>query len=216
MESRTAPPVPYRMMVEPLPEGPLDLDAFVPGEGPLELDIGFGRGRSLLVRAEAQPTHRVLGVECKAKWAYKVEEKRARLGLDNAKALCADVRDILKRGGPDGCLTRAFVHFPDPWWKQRHQKRMVVTDTLLDALARLLAVGGELFVQTDVEDRGHDYHAVIAAHPGFVPAGDGDGYWLAENPFEGRSNREMRAEEDGLPVFRMLARRVVSDPAVGG
>lgn len=203
----TPPPVRYEEKVEPLPEGPIDLSAMIAGDGPLELDIGFGRGRSFLERARACPDHRVIGVEIKAKWAFLVEARRAREGLVNAKAWRADVRDLLARAVPDGCLSRVFVHFPDPWWKKRHGKRRVVSDSLLDALARLIAPGGELYVQTDVEERAADYEALLAAHPGFAPARD-DGFRIDENPFGARSNREVRAEEDGLPVYRVLAKRV--------
>ncbi len=203
----TPPPSRYEEMAPSPPEGDVDLGALVPGEGPLELDIGFGRGRSFLERARVCPDHRVIGVELKAKWAFKVEERRRALGLENARALRADIRSLLARSGPDGCLARVFVHFPDPWWKKKHGKRRVVGTELLDDLARLLAPGGELLVQTDVEDRAADYAELLGAHPAFAPA-RGSSFAIDENPFGARSNREVRAEEDGLPIYRLLARRV--------
>ena len=186
------------------PEGPVDLRALIEGDAPLELDIGFGRGRSFLERAKQGRT-RVIGVEIKAKWAHKVEQRRIRLGLDNARAFRADARELLARAGPDGCVTRAFVHFPDPWWKKRHAKRRVVSDAFLETLARLLAPGGELFVQTDVEERADEYEALIAGRGGFEVRR------VDENPFGAESNREARAAEDGLPVYRLLATRVGID-----
>jgi tRNA (guanine-N7-)-methyltransferase len=186
------------------PEGPFDLSEAVEGEGPLELDIGFGRGRSLLERARQAPERRILGVEIKTKWSALVEERRIREGLTNARAVCADVRELLARSGPDGCLARVYVHFPDPWWKKRHRKRRVVGPALLDELARLMAPDGELFVQTDVEDRAADYRAEVEAHPAFALTHPG---FLDSNPYTARSNREVRADEDGLPVYRFVARR---------
>ena len=50
-------------------------------------------------------------------------------------------------------VSRIFVHFPDPWWKKRHHKRLVVGTPLLDEVARVLVPAGEVFVQTDVEER---------------------------------------------------------------
>lgn len=202
----TPPPIRYEEMAPTFEDGPVDLSAIVEGAGPLELDIGFGRGRSLLERASAHPEARVIGVEIKAKWAFKVAERLEERGLANARAFRADARELLRRAGPEGCLARVYVHFPDPWWKKRHGKRRVVTPPLLDDLARLIAAGGELFVQTDVEDRAEGYEALIAEHPAFEPAGEG-GYRIGDNPFGARSNREVRAEEDGLPVYRLLARR---------
>lgn len=195
-------PVRYDALAATVPDGPIDLPGLVPGDGPLELDVGFGRGRSLVERAGGHPEVRVIGIELKAKWAAKVEERRVKLGLGNAKAIRADVRDFLARAGPDGCLARAFVCFPDPWWKKRHAKRRVLSRDLLDDLARLLTVGGELFVQTDVEDRYRAILALLNEHPAFDPR------TIDENPFGARSNREVRADADGLPVYRILAKRV--------
>jgi len=195
----TPPPIRYGAMAPTLPDGPVDLTALIEGDGPLELDVGFGRGRSFLQRARASVS-RVIGVELKAKWAYKVEQRRAREGLEHARAFRADVLDLLDRAGPDGCLRRVFVHFPDPWWKKKHAKRRVVSDDLLDLLARLIEPRGELFVQTDVADRADEYFALIDDHEAF------EARRLEDNPFA-MSNREVRAEADGLPVFRVLATR---------
>lgn len=205
-EARETPgPIDYGRLAPKPPEGELDLDALVPGEGPLELDIGFGRGLSLLRRAESAPDRRLLGIEIKAKWVTKVDRRLRRLELDRVTVWAGDAREILARAGPDGSVARAFVHFPDPWWKKRHQKRRMVSDGLLDALGRLLAAEGELFLQTDVEDRAAAFVEQLRAHPAFELAGEG-GY-LEDNPFGILSNRERRASEDGLPVYRILARR---------
>jgi tRNA (guanine-N7-)-methyltransferase len=86
-------------------------------------------------------------------------------------------------------------------------------DALLDAIVRLLEDGGELFVQTDVEERAVEYETRIAEWPVLVPAGDAPGSArLAESPFVARSPRERRAMEDGLPIHRLLYRRA---PRIG-
>ncbi|HJK90851.1 MAG TPA: tRNA (guanine-N7)-methyltransferase [Polyangiaceae bacterium LLY-WYZ-15_(1-7)] len=191
------------MAPRPPEEGPIDLEAEVRGEGPIELDIGFGRGMSVFTRIEAAPDARVLGIEIKAKWATKVERRRARRELEGVTIWAADARSTLARSGPDGCVARVSVHFPDPWWKKRHTKRRVLQPAFLDTLARLMRPGGELFVQTDVPDR-HDLYVRLAReHEAFEVLDDA----LADNPFGGVSNREKRAIEDGLPIHRLLARR---------
>ena len=201
----TEAPIRYGEMAPRLPEGELDLRTLVPGDGELELDIGFGRGTSIFERAASAPRSRILGLELKAKWVYKVDERLKRAGIAGARVFAADARDVLARSGPPACVARVFVHFPDPWWKKRHAKRRVLGDALLDDLARLLAPGGELFVQTDVEDRAELYRDAIRAHEAFALEGR-DGY-VEANPFGARSNREIRAAADGLPVYRVLARR---------
>lgn len=202
----TPPPIRYREIAPQPAEGAIDLDALVPGSGELEVDVGFGRGTSVLERAAAAPDARIVGIEIKAKWSFKVDERRKRLGLDRVRILCGDAREILARAGPDGAVSRVFVHFPDPWWKKRHRKRRVLGDDILDTFARLLRPGGQLYIQTDVEDRAQDYVALLRAHARFEL--EGEGGFVPENPFGARSNREKRADEDGLPVYRILATRV--------
>lgn len=203
--SRTELPVPYATMApRPPAEGPIDLDALVPGDGPIELDVGFGRGTSVFRRAAASPEARLLALEIKAKWAFKVHERVQRVGLgDRVLVWACDARETLARSGPDGIVSRAFVHFPDPWWKKRHTKRRVLGDDFLATLARLFRPGGELFVQTDVEDRHALYVDFVRTSAEFelVDAA------LDHNPFGSVSNRELRAIEDGLPIHRLLARR---------
>ncbi|MBC7172194.1 MAG: methyltransferase domain-containing protein, partial [Polyangiaceae bacterium] len=128
----TPPPIRYEPIAPRAPEGQFSLLSLLPGDGPLELDVGFGRGLSLYERASASPTSRIIGVEVKAKWAFKVAERIERRGLaGRVKVLCGDIRELLARAEPDACLARAFVHFPDPWWKKRHAHRMVVGEARL-------------------------------------------------------------------------------------
>jgi len=54
-------------MARHAPEGKVLLGSLIPGEGDLELEIGFGRGRFLIERAQAAPTSRVIGIEIKTK-----------------------------------------------------------------------------------------------------------------------------------------------------
>jgi tRNA (guanine-N7-)-methyltransferase len=206
LPKETPPPIRYRALAPGLPEeGAIDLDALVPGEGPLELDIGFGRGASVFERAAAAREARILGIEVKAKHAFVVDERRKKRGLDRVRVFAADARDVLSRAVPEGCLDKVFLHFPDPWWKKRHAKRRVLGAEVLDDLARLVRSGGTVYVQTDVEDRATLYRDLLAAHEAFTLEGD-DGY-IEANPFGARSNREIRAAEDGLPIFRILAHR---------
>ena len=49
--------------------------------------------------------------------------------------------------------------------------------------------------------------ALLRENPAFRLEGDARGL-VAANPYGARSNREARAALDGLPVYRVLARRV--------
>jgi tRNA (guanine-N7-)-methyltransferase len=188
-----------------LPEGErLDVHALASGDW-IELEIGPGRGWFLVERAAAEPRAALVGLEVRRKWASIVDGRLAARGLgERARVFAEDARIALPRLGPDASVRRVFVHFPDPWWKKRHAKRMVVQGDLVDQIARLLEPGGELFVQTDVEDRAAGYEQIVSAHPAFAAAGDAPGSpRLADNPYGARSPRERRAIADGLPVNRL-------------
>jgi tRNA (guanine-N7-)-methyltransferase len=196
----------YLQLAPAAPDGPIELTQLWSDAAgaELELEIGFGRGMFLLERAQAAPASRILGLEIKRKWAYLVAERAKKLGLTNVRVFGADARDVLARLQPDGGLTRLFMHFPDPWWKKRHAKRRLNGPATFDPAARLLRAGGELFIQTDVEDRAAGLLEDLREHGGFELPPEG---YVQENPFQARSNREKRAIEDGLPIYRILVRR---------
>ena len=197
---------PYGHATRVPPEGPLSLDALVPGAGPCDLEIGFARGHFLLPRAKAEPGRRLLGLEVRLKWVVLAEEKIAAQGLPNVRVYSGDVLQVLPRLSGEGVFGVVFAHFPDPWWKRRHQHRLVIAADLLPEYRRLLAAGGHLFVQTDVPARAAAMRSLLDATEGFVRDEPEGG--LPDNPFGIRSHREKKCLEAGLPVFRMLYRRV--------
>ncbi|HEY6461816.1 MAG TPA: tRNA (guanine-N7)-methyltransferase [Polyangiaceae bacterium] len=188
-----------------LPEGEhVDLRTLVAGDW-LEVEVGPGRGWFLVERAAAEPRAALVGLEIRRKWAAIVDGRLAKRGLGpRARVFAEDAAIALPRVVPDASVRRLYLHFPDPWWKKRHTKRLVMKDAFLSEVARLLEPGGELFVQTDVEDRAAQYAALVALEPRFVPAGDAPGSpALVDHPYVARSPRERRAITDGLPVHRM-------------
>jgi tRNA (guanine-N7-)-methyltransferase len=195
-------PVDYGARAPRPPEGAIALPGlFSSAEGSLEIDIGFGRGQSLFARHAQAPHARIVGIEIKTKWTTKVHERIQSKKIQNLRVFAADAFEVLKNAGPDACVDRVFVSFPDPWWKRRHQKRMVVNPEFVQEVARLLRAGGELFIQTDVEERFIAYKEVLASNVAF------EMQTIDHNPFACTSNREVRSERDGLPVYRILARR---------
>jgi tRNA (guanine-N7-)-methyltransferase len=188
-----------------LPEGErVELGSLVQGDW-IEIEVGPGRGWFLVERSAAEPRAGLVGLEIRRKWAAIVDGRLAKRGLGaRARVFAEDARYALPRLAPDGSVRRVFVHFPDPWWKKKHQKRLVVRDGFLDEVARLLERGGELFVQTDVEERAEAYAQLVGADGRFVPAGDEPGSpRMADHPYVARSPRERRATADGLPVHRL-------------
>jgi tRNA (guanine-N7-)-methyltransferase len=182
-------------------EGELDLRALFPTERGVEIEIGAARGWFMVERLRAEPNARIVGLEIRRKWAFLAGERLSTFGLgERGRAFLADARNILPRVVPES-VSAAFFHFPDPWWKKRHQKRLVVNDVMLRDLARVLCSGGELFIQTDVPERADEYERLLQDCPDFVPGPSGSR--LPDNPYGARSPRERQAMADGLPVHRL-------------
>jgi tRNA (guanine-N7-)-methyltransferase len=174
-----------------------------------EIELGPGRGGFMVERAAAEPAAALVGLEIRRKWAAIVDAKLGKLGhAARARVFAEDARAALPRLVPDASVRRVFSHFPDPWWKKRHEKRLMLAPAVLDQIARLLEPGGELFVQTDVEERAMQLQTQLATDARFLLAGDApDSPRILDHPYVARSPRERRAMTDGLPIFRMRWRR---------
>ncbi len=44
------------------------------------------------------------------------------------------------------------MQFPDPHWKMRNRKKRIVQPQLVEGVAKLLAAGGRVFLQSDVQE----------------------------------------------------------------
>jgi tRNA (guanine-N7-)-methyltransferase len=186
--------------------GKVELRSLFSGTGPVMLEIGPGRGRFALELLAARPDWSVLALEIRKKLAFNLDERMRERGCSpRARCFAEDAREALPRLIGDGTVSAAAIHFPDPWWKKRHAKRMVVGDELVNELARLVAKGGTVLVQTDVIERAEAYFPRFAEHPEFASKG---APYVEESPFvPARSNREAMAITDGLPVYRMVFER---------
>ena len=204
---------------------------------PVELELGVGTGAFVIERLEQHPDLCMIGLEVRRKWASIADERLRRRGLGaRGRVFAEDARSALP-SFVDASIGRVFIHFPDPWWKKRHRKRLLVTSALLAEIARVLEPGGELFIQTDVPDRGELYERLAADQPMLEPGspreawrpqtsqtgspreaprpltsqtgspGTGQTARVEENPYGVRSPRERRAMADGLPIVRLLYRR---------
>jgi len=139
-------------------EAPLPLDRlpdwrarFGEAAGRLELEIGCGHGGYALAFGRARPDRALVGIEQRRKFAADVAGKVARRALANVLILQGDARLLAPRLFAAGSLAAIHVHFPDPWWKRRHERRRLVDDRMSWLLLGLLRPGGLLDFRTDVE-----------------------------------------------------------------
>lgn len=150
-----------------IPEGPVDPKALAPAARETWLEIGFGGGEHMAAQAARAPDVLILGAEPFQNGVASAVRHIDEQGLGNVRLHDGDVRDLMARL-PDGCLSRIFILFPDPWPKARHHKRRLVQDATVAEFARLLAPGGRLRFASDWADYVDQALLRIAASPAFT------------------------------------------------
>jgi tRNA (guanine-N7-)-methyltransferase len=128
------------------------------------LEIGFGGGEHLLWQAAQHPHVTLIGCEPFEDGVVKVLTRLEDGKLTNIRIHMGDARDVL-RALPDASIARAFILFPDPWPKRKHQKRRLVNPQTLSLLARVLKLGAELRIGTDIGDYARTLLLAVLAEP---------------------------------------------------
>jgi tRNA (guanine-N7-)-methyltransferase len=155
------------LLAELLPGLRLDLAApapadlatlFDPPVGRIVLEIGFGGGEHLALRAAEDPSAGFIGCEAYVNGVAKLLAQVEAGRLANVR-LWDDDASMVVDWLPAASLDRVVVLYPDPWPKRRHRKRRLLGEAMLGRLARLLKPGGDLLFATDIDD----YSAFVLA-----------------------------------------------------
>ena len=189
--------------------GPFDFPSLFGNVKPVEIEIGTGKGRFLLVQAAARPEVNFLGVEWSLKYLRVTKDRAERRGLRNVRLFRADARHVLQALIPDSSIARVHVYCPDPWPKKRHRKRRLFLPATLAHIERILVPGGYLDLSTDVREYFEEIRemardsAVLreAEDPLFPPASA-----------EGRTSYEAKYLAAGRPIHRACYERFPALP----
>lgn len=130
------------------------------------LEIGFGGGEHVSGQARENPEIGVLASEVFFEGIAKLLGQIEDAGLQNVRLWPEDGRELIL-GLQDNCVDRAFILFPDPWPKARHQKRRIIQPDFLDDLARVMKPGGRVRFATDVRSYADEALERFLAHPAF-------------------------------------------------
>jgi len=204
-ETRVAVPAP-RLDPERAVEGLSWGDVFA-NDGPVEVEIGIGKGRFLLAAAELRPEVNHLGVEWANKYLRIAEHRAGKRGLTNVRFVRIDARELVTHGIPSSSVTAYYVFYPDPWPKKRHHKRRFLQAANVEHLARTLVPGGWLHVATDHAGYWEQIEPLLDGHAAFArqPEFGGEHFPLpADGPL---TNFEAKYEIEGRNRHRGTWRR---------
>ncbi len=186
-------------------EAPPDWSEVFGFDGPLELEIGSGKGGHALDYAQRHPGVRYIAIEWRKKYVRDTAARAQKLGIGNLRAIEADARTLVPKLFKPGTLDWVRLQFPDPWWKRAQEKRAIIRGDFVHLLFGLLKPGGMFDLRTDVEDRAvrmlKELEAVGFENP------LGAGVFHPWDPEEVPSSRERRYLITGQPVYRARLRK---------
>ncbi|CAG9989701.1 unnamed protein product [Clonostachys byssicola] len=138
------------------------------------VDIGCGFGGLLVALAPLMPETLMLGLEIRSTVSDFVKEKILALRAQNpggpyqnAACLRANTMKFLPNFFKRAQLSKVFICFPDPHFKNRKHKARIVSSTLNSEYAYAVRPGGIIYTITDVEALHHWMVEHLDAHPLF-------------------------------------------------
>jgi tRNA (guanine-N7-)-methyltransferase len=179
---------------------PLDL----PAGRPIEVELGSADGQFLMERAVETPSRSYVGVEIRREMVVLANRECGRRQLAQVQNVFANISVDLPRLFPPASVSRFFINFPDPWFKQRQHKRRVVGEELVDQLVALLSPAGEIHLATDIFDIALDAMAVLEReNPRRFRSLQEPWSFLPQSRFAARSRRERYCESEGIRIWRL-------------
>ena len=175
---------------------------------PVHLDIGCARGKFLLEMAQLNPEVNYLGIEIRQQLVEFANQTKDELRLTNLHYLFGNMNSSAQTilpSLPANSLTTISIQFPDPWFKKRHNKRRVVQPELVELLIDYLAVGGQVFLQSDIEELAVEMRDRFTADPRLTQQHDNT--WLQNNTLPVPTERELYVLGQNLPVYRVLLQK---------
>ena len=192
----------FLLELESLPR-PFDAAATFGRTSPLEIEVGSGKGLFLQNACECAPDSDFLGIELAQKYAKHCAARLAKRRLTNGKILSGDAVRFFHEWLPDKCASAVHVYFPDPWWKKRHHKRRVMTDSFVQQIERVLQPSGCLHFWTDVEEYFNSTLDLIRSTTKLIGP-EAESPRPAEHQLDYRTHFERRMRMNDLPVNRAL------------
>ncbi len=126
-----------------------DLQELFPSVKPLQLEVGSGKGIYIRSMAKKHKDINFLGIEWAHKFYRHFVDRAVREDLTNVRVLRTDAADFLEKYVKSESVTQFNIFFPDPWPKNRQNKRRFFVESNIKNVHRVLVPGGKLLFTTD-------------------------------------------------------------------
>ena len=185
---------------------PLEIEkVFENPDLPLHLDIGCARGRFVLKMAEIEKDWNFLGLEIREPLVEEANRLAKKANLTNLHYEFCNATYALDKfldKLPAEILQTVTIQFPDPWFKNKHAKRRMVKNKMVETIIEHLKIAGEIFIQTDVEFLADEMFPIFKTNKRLYEIE------VSENPFPVKTERESAVEEKELPIFRRIFEKI--------
>ena len=120
-------------------------------DNPIHIEIGMGKGRFIYNMAGLHPDINYVGIEKYSSVLLRAIQKMDAAPLPNLKFIRMDAEDIDKVFA-NAEADRIYLNFSDPWPKDRHAKRRLMSRQFLARYDKILKKDGRLEFKTDNRD----------------------------------------------------------------
>ncbi|MBA1395241.1 tRNA (guanosine(46)-N7)-methyltransferase TrmB, partial [Lactobacillus sp. XV13L] len=119
-----------------------------PKKQPLELELGSGKGKFILEKAQQNPQTNFIAMEIQTAALGMILKQQVELKLPNLQLLQANGRELVNLFSPNE-IQKLYLNFSDPWPKTRHTKRRLTAPNFLEQYQTILSPQGEIEFKTD-------------------------------------------------------------------
>ncbi len=130
---------------------PLDWSGIFQRPAPLAVEVGCGNGEFLTAWAAEKPQWNFVGFELSLASTERSQQRIFRRQLNNVLLVRDDARFGIRELFPDGSVRQLVMNFPDPWPKERHRQRRLISMDFAGTLAAVLEMRGSYELFTDQE-----------------------------------------------------------------
>lgn len=182
-----------KLLTEELPKLLFNADLFSQKTSAYFLEIGCGMGENIINQALNNKEAIYIGSEPYLNGIGNCLKLMQANQLSNIRLWPDDV-DLILSQIPATSLDGAFILFPDPWHKRRHNKRRILNSTRLGLIKNTLKHGAIIWFASDITDYYNQVVKLFTADNNFEIVSNSDKIFP---PHYTKTKYNQKADEEG-------------------